>query len=560
MSSSKSTIHGHKNDGVQNQTSDFSSSRHSPGTQSASRNLKEESKFNQFQDRETMELYSHARAQLGEIQFLREQISAACVNELRLLNEKYALERKVSDLRMAIDEKHNEDINSALKELANRKVELEKNLTLAHDLKVVEDERYIFTSSMLGLLAEYGICPRVINAPAISNSIKYLYDQLQWKIKASHAKIGELNSALHNDVGGGSHDKDRPDLSILKGQLPRRPMVQPGFPNYNHPVGEQYTEPSENMSRYTQGNVRMENLMLNGKMHQPFNNDNLQEFTFNSEREVAGTTSHNIFGNAVAKEGAERRMNDVLFYSPPRHDEVASFASEGGPGIEGFQIIGEAKPGGKLLGCGYPVRGTSLCMFQWVRHLQDGTRQYIEGATNPEYVVTADDVDKLIAVECIPMDENGHQGDIVRLFANDQNKITCDPEMQLEIDTHISKGQATFSILRLMDSLEDWEPTTLFLRRSGYQVKINKTGAVVIAEKFSKDLSIKVPCGVSTQFVLICANGSSHPFSTYDDVRMRDTLVLIMRMFQSKGVGALLGAAFKYPAGGRAPNNLGMAW
>lgn len=36
----------------------------------------------------------------------------------------------------------------------------------------------------------------------------------------------------------------------------------------------------------------------------------------------------------------------------------------GGPGIEGFQIIGEATPGEKLLGCGYPVRGTTLCMFQ----------------------------------------------------------------------------------------------------------------------------------------------------------------------------------------------------
>lgn len=50
-----------------------------------------------------------------------------------------------------------------------------------------------------------------------------------------------------------------------------------------------------------------------------------------------------------------------------------------GPGIEGFQIIGEATPGEELLGCGFPVRGTSLCMFQWVRHLEDGTRQYIEG-------------------------------------------------------------------------------------------------------------------------------------------------------------------------------------
>lgn len=35
-----------------------------------------------------------------------------------------------------------------------------------------------------------------------------------------------------------------------------------------------------------------------------------------------------------------------------------------GPGIENFQIIGDAIPGGKLLGCGYPVRGTSLCVFQ----------------------------------------------------------------------------------------------------------------------------------------------------------------------------------------------------
>lgn len=35
-----------------------------------------------------------------------------------------------------------------------------------------------------------------------------------------------------------------------------------------------------------------------------------------------------------------------------------------GPGINGFQIIGEATPGNQLLGCGYPVRGTALCMFQ----------------------------------------------------------------------------------------------------------------------------------------------------------------------------------------------------
>ncbi|KAF7151857.1 hypothetical protein RHSIM_Rhsim02G0103300 [Rhododendron simsii] len=157
----------------------------------------------------------------------------------------------------------------------------------------------------------------------------------------------------------------------------------------------------------------------------------------------------------------------------PDSPEFASFGSEEGPGIEDFEIIGEAKPGYRLLGCRFHVRGASLCMFQWVYHLRDGTRQYIEGkywndlflldalasfesdsfgntilrlkeidfyfvylvslthslsfchsgATNPEYVVTADDMDKFLVVECIPMDDrvlqvaaspNGDAGEITQ--------------------------------------------------------------------------------------------------------------------------------------------------
>lgn len=40
------------------------------------------------------------------------------------------------------------------------------------------------------------------------------------------------------------------------------------------------------------------------------------------------------------------------------------FPLEEGPGIEGFSIYGDAKLGGKLIGCGYGIRGTSLCLFQ----------------------------------------------------------------------------------------------------------------------------------------------------------------------------------------------------
>ncbi|KAH7839115.1 hypothetical protein Vadar_006156 [Vaccinium darrowii] len=88
--------------------------------------------------------------------------------------------------------------------------------------------------------------------------------------------------------------------------------------------------------------------------------------------------------------------------------------------------------------------------------------------------------------------------------------------------------------LPVMDSSETWEPTTLILKQSGYQIKDSKSLSLdnLIAEKFRKDLSIKIPSGRSNQFVLTCSNGYSYLLSTDNDVRMRDTLVLTMRMFQ----------------------------
>ncbi|GAV90476.1 LOW QUALITY PROTEIN: hypothetical protein CFOL_v3_33885, partial [Cephalotus follicularis] len=502
----------------------------------APRKFKEDSDHKYIQDEESMELHSRATAQEKEIQILREKIAVASLKELQLLSEKYALERKFSELRMAIDEKQNESITSALNELAGRKGDLEENYKLVNDLKVAEDERYIFLSSLLGLLAEYRLWPRVTNASAISNSVKHLHDQLQWKIRTSHDRIRELTSE-GTYAGGGSHDKDSPGSGILKGQLPHRPTGQRGFPSYNHFTDVQRLEPTEDISRYMYQHdlTDTRDLILNGPMHQPVNKDIPQEIPSNSNREGARLFPNSSYDKGVVAVSSGNQTENTFFQPSIVHADISSPVSEEGPGIEGFQILGDATPGEKLLGCGYPVRGTKLCMFQWVRHLEDGTRQYIEGATNPEYVVTADDVDKIIAVECIPMDDQDRQGELVRLFANDQNKIRCDPDMQVEIDTYISKGQATFSVLLLLDSSENWEPATLKLKRSSYQIKINSTEAMVTAEKFSKELSIKIPSGISTQFVLVCSDGSSLPFSTYD-VRMRDTLVLTIRMFQRKAL------------------------
>lgn len=297
---------------------------------------KGDDRLNSSQDQEAMELAARVGAQKEEILILRQQIDAARIKELQLLNEKYALERKFSDLRMAIDEKQNEAIASALNELTRRRGGLEENLKLANDLKVAEDERYIFTSSILRILADYGVWPHAISASAISSSVKILYDQLQWS------------------------------TSHVQGQMDTSPTLH---------IDEQPIIPVDKMSRDVVGST-----------HQ-----NL------TDRGLMGVRNGNMPTNSV----------DL---PPSSHDEAPPIVSkEEGPAIESFRIVGDAFPGGKLLGCGYPVRGTTLCMFQWVHHLADGRTQYIKGATNPDYVVTADDVDKRIAVECIPMDDKGRQ-------------------------------------------------------------------------------------------------------------------------------------------------------
>ncbi|CAB4269185.1 unnamed protein product [Prunus armeniaca] len=359
---------------MRNQSNDVLN-RRSSDAQLTPKNLKDDSVVH-FKDRESMELYSRARAQEEEIQFLRGQITVACVKELRLLNEKYALERKFADLRMVIDEKQSEATTSALNELARRKGDLEENLKLTHDLKAADDERYIFMSSMLGLLAEYGVLPHPINASAISNSLKRLHDQLQWKIRTSHMA---------------------------------------GFTNKHD------------------ANVR-----------------------------------------------AGRMTNGTLSSPHTTHDEIASSASQG-PTIENFRLL--------------------VMLFREANFL-DVDIQYVEPhfvcfrSHKPRIYVTADDVDKIIVLTAYQWMTKAVRfllpGELVRLFANDQNKIRCDPEMQMGL-------------------------TNIFLE--------------------DRPLlgSATVPCGFSTQFVLTCSDGSSHPCSTYD-VRMRDTLVLTMRILQGKAL------------------------
>ncbi|KAI3905035.1 hypothetical protein MKX01_017281 [Papaver californicum] len=452
ISSTMSSKSGNSDDGVPTPSSD-STNRQITEREIRPRNMPSDVNVNDVVDQRAV-----------EILLLRKQIADVGLKELHMLNEKYTLEKKISDLRMALDEKQNDAITSASKELAHRKGDLDENIKLIHELKAVEDDRFVFTSAMLRLLDEYDIRPRVVNASSISSSIKHLYDQLQWKIRTFHASIVEINSMLEDQTRDRPSNKEKQPPGVSKAQLLE--IEASMIPNVSSPyyqyVQEQQLDHTSTPIQYHPSKI---------------------------DKGFEGQGKQTPFESPT----------DSYYYPNNTMEDHSSYISEGEgtlPGIEGFQILGDAKPGNTLQACGFPVRGTALCMFQWVRHLYNGTGQYIEGATNPDYVVTADDVDKLIAVDCIPMDDKGCQGELVRLFANNQKKITCDPDMQMEIVTHISEGQATFDIL----------------------------------------LWIQIPCGLTTQFVLTCSDRSSHPFSTHNDVRLRDTLVLTMRTFQSKAI------------------------
>ncbi|URE32028.1 hypothetical protein MUK42_17170 [Musa troglodytarum] len=90
---------------------------------------------NRILDPEIMELYHRSHMQEEEILLLRKQITDASIKELQLLNEKHILERKLCELRIALDEKQDDAIASALKELTKKRSYFEENLRLANNLK-----------------------------------------------------------------------------------------------------------------------------------------------------------------------------------------------------------------------------------------------------------------------------------------------------------------------------------------------------------------------------------------------------------------------------------------
>ncbi|KAK3142987.1 hypothetical protein QOZ80_4BG0355810 [Eleusine coracana subsp. coracana] len=225
------------------------------------------------------------------------------------------------------------------------------------------------------------------------------------------------------------------------------------------------------------------------------------------------------------------------------------------PGIDGLSVTGVAFPGKELQASGYPINGTVTCNFQWLRHLGDGSINYIEGAYFSSYLITANDVDTLLAVEVQPIDSKNRKGEVYKVYCNEERKITCDPETTEHIKKTLEIGHVIYEVkvqLAHARYLDMWEPAVQMTKRDGYTIKRNGQHGVMITEKFQEATIIGIPDGRPTEFSVSSANGAQHNLKPAENTLPRDTIVLVMRLFRlmalerkREGLKGLLSRFFK---------------
>ncbi|CAJ1976370.1 unnamed protein product [Sphenostylis stenocarpa] len=528
-----------------------------------------------------------------EIILLRKHLADYSVKEAQIRNEKYVLEKRIAYMRLAFDQQQHDLVDAASKALSYRQDIIEENIRLTYALQDAQQERSTFVSSLLPLLAEYSLQPPVPDAQSIVSNVKVLFKHLQEKLLLTESKLKESQYQLtpwrsdmnHANVATQSHSTGAPLATSNKNGLELVPQNmysqvksqvsvdtqagtdwdllghhQNGFSGGvatsvdADDLGRFSPLASRNSSAHdastthmvvTQGNTHpghygeeMTNKQV--KFREPVSNSEVDDPDgdgTHSEREISANWSS---GNAPYTTTVDDPSSSYSPYLPPVLEEPSSSFSEAAdedplPAIEGLQISGEAFPGRELQACGYSINGTTSCNFEWIRHLEDGSVNYIDGAKQPAYLVNADDVGTLLAIEVQPLDNRKRKGEPVKVFANDSKKITCDPEMQSHIEKAFYSGHASYRVSHPTGYLDIWEPATLAIKREGYSIKCSGPNGVVITEKFSPSTQVAIPYGHASEFIIISSTGAEHLLkaenNSTDVSCARDTIVLTLRLF-----------------------------
>lgn len=483
---------------------------------------------------------------------LKSRLVEASMKEIELLKEKRILERRVAELRLAYDQQQQSLVDAASKALSYRQNVLEENIRLTYALQVAEQERTTYVQNLMPLLAEFDLQPPVSDAHSMVSHIKILVQKLRSELHLYESKVKDpqfypqpyqppyptqqsYNPPPHSPTFHQSHG-----LEIVPSysQRPASPVqqVRPGRPSWDSVVSSPRYGGSRDQDGHPAGPSEQEPPAEAGAIvpHESVSarpNEGLDDL----ERDELTYNGADMRGDPPLGRPDFAVSTSPQLPSLPEEPNSPSFEdSDPLPGIVGLRIVGDAVLGGRLTACGHSINGTSLCIFQWVRHNQDGTAAMIEGAAQPEYTITADDYDNMVAIECVPMDERGRRGDLVTVMANDGNWISGDPMMQDQINSYMTNGHASFEVNLLIQegTTEDAsEPATLVLRRSNFELRRNSSRKLTINEKYSPDVLIRIPCGELLQCVISREVSGRENYLELRDPRTRDMAVLTFRAF-----------------------------
>ncbi|KAM0067544.1 hypothetical protein Hdeb2414_s0002g00062491 [Helianthus debilis subsp. tardiflorus] len=530
----------------------------------------------------TSEVVIDTRDQEQEILLLRRRVADYSIKEAQIHSEKIALEKRIAYMRLAFDQQQKDLVDAESKALSYRQDIIEENIRLTYALQDAEEERSTFVQSLMPLLAEYSLQPPVADAQSIVSNVKVLFRHLQEKLIGVETKLKESQyqlAAWRSDVNPSSYaqsplhlygNKDGLELvsqhAYPDGQVQSSPdhLTARGWDVAGHsggaaenlgPASGSYS-PLMNRSDHSLGTNahvtrNQDNSYLTSKNEETTN----KQVTFSDpissndveNLDMAGNRDEGNDGEPFANWNSKNTpyantLEDPNSYSPyltPVLEEPGSSYSEAAdddplPTVESLQISGEAFPGRELLASGYSRNGTTSCNFEWVRHMEDGSVNYIEGAKQPTYLITADDVDTYLAIEVQPIDNRKRKGELVKVFANENRKIVCDPDMHDHIRKALQTGYAEHRLSLWTGYLDIWEPVTLVIKKDGINIK---GGSTPVNEKFSPTTTVFVQYGNPMEF-FIYGLGSDG-----DEIKLRvepesaaikcsrDIIVLTMRYF-----------------------------
>ncbi|XP_048542008.1 disease resistance protein RGA5-like isoform X3 [Triticum urartu] len=531
-----------------------------------------------------------------QIASLRMHLVDYSVKESHILNEKLVLEKRIAYMRREFDQHQQDSLDAASKALSYRQDIIEENLHLAYSLQAARRSRSNFVLSLTPLLSAHNLQPSIPDAQSIVSNLKVLFTHLQEKLAITEEKQKELQYQIARRAESSNITAQTPshppgNALVASSQTDLDIVPQQAYPHVQRPISYPVR------ARRDRGLLANENRQILptkaaltdtehdnvGRTSPPRSNQftkygvaketerdsragRSRAVRFNFESKDQNPSFKAPVGGDVTKnlEGAETQTsreppaewspqgppnlvsgleggNLSYPYLPTVLEEPSSSFFEAAeddplPAIDGLRITGEAFPGSELQASGYSSNGTTSCYFEWVRHLEDGSVNYIEGAKQPTYLVTADDLDSLLAIEVQPLDDRKRKGEIVKVYANEQRKITCDPEMKELIEKILSIGHVSYEVLLPVKFINMWDPALLAINREGYSIKCNGQRGVVMTEKFQQATTINIPYGRPTEFSIQSAKGAEYNLKPAKSSPSRDAIVLILRLYRMKAL------------------------